>query len=108
MNRRSLPSDERKCGASRRHLVVQSLSLATRSKTVGRSLLTAGRITSPRLSPVITELVPIRRPGAGPNRCSKKFVAGKIADLLIPGIMNCRLVVLLVLQSGGDGFIKEI
>ena len=39
LNRQSLPSDERKGGASRRNVVVQSLSLAACRKTVGRSLL---------------------------------------------------------------------
>ena len=75
-------------------------------KTIGRSLLTAGWITPPRLIPVITELVPVRRIGAGSDRCSKQFVVGRITHFPAPGIPNCRMVALLVLQSDGDGFIK--
>ena len=87
---------------------MKSLPLATRSKTIGRSLQAAGQITFPRLSPVITELIFIRRFGAGPNRSSKQPVIERIADLRVHLVMNCRLTALLILQSGGDGFIEDL
>ena len=60
-------------------------------------------MTSPRLRAVVTELVPIRRSVAGSSRRSKQLGVEK--NTHFPVITNFSVV---VLQSGGDGFIENL